>query len=291
MSKQHEKSMIDFQRLLSTKDFKTEKELRDFMNSLVGTELPSFPEETLTNEEKAINLVLSAYDFEPRIGFEKVMEALELDSDCIEAYEFLGNINDFPPISDAFYEKGISIGRKKFGAKYFKENKGHFWLLHETRPFMRCMHLHANCLYELNKIQESIEVFEEMIELNPNDNQGIRDQLLLYLIEVEDKIKFAKYEKQYKSDFMTFSLFNRALFAFINEGETKNSETLLRKAIKQNKYVAKKLISRRDSIFDSDGYTTGSEEEADYYVSHSKRIWESKPGAKDWLKRISKDKK
>jgi len=291
MSKQHEKAMIDFQRLLSTKDFKTETELRDFMNSLVGTELPSFPEETLTNEEKAIDLVLSAYDFEPRIGFEKVMEALELDSDCIEAYEFLGNINYFPPISDAFYEKGISIGRKKLGANYFKENKGHFWLLHETRPFMRCMHLHANCLYEMNKIQESIEVFEEMIELNPNDNQGIRDQLLLYLIEVEDKIKFTKYEKKYKSDFMTFSLFNRALFSFINEGETKNSETLLRKAIKQNKYVAKKLISKSDSIFDSDGYTSGSEEEADYYVNHSKRIWESKPGTRDWLKRISKDKK
>jgi len=291
MSKQHEKAMIDFQRLLSTKDFKTEQELRDFMNSLVGTELPSFPEETLTNEEKAIDLVLSAYDCDPKTGFEKVMEALELDSDCIEAYEFLGNINDFPPISDAFYEKGISIGRKKFGAKYFKENKGHFWLLHETRPFMRCMHLHANCLYELNKIQESIEVFEEMIELNPNDNQGIRDQLLLYLIEVEDKSKFTKYDKQFKNDFMTFALFNRALFAFVSEGETKNTEIMLKRALSENKHVAKKLLSKRDSIFDSDGYTTGSEEEADYYVSHAKRIWESKPGAMDWLKRISKDKK
>jgi hypothetical protein len=90
---------------------------------------------------------------------------------------------------------------------------------------------------------------------------------------------------------MTFALFNRALFAFIIEGETKNSETLLRKALLQNKYVAKKVISKSDSIFESDGYTLGSEEEADYYLSHSKRIWESKPGAKDWLKRISKDKK
>lgn len=291
MSKQHEKAMIDFQRLLSTKDFKTEKELTEFMNSLIGNELPSFPEETLTNEEKAVDMVISAYDYDSGIALEKVMEALELDSDCIEAYEFLGNLYDFPAISDAFYEKGISIGRKKFGSKYFKENKGHFWLLHETRPFMRCMHLHANCLYEMNKIQESIEVFEEMIELNPNDNQGIRDQLLLYLIEVEDKVKFTKYEKQYKNDFMTFALFNRALFAFINEGETKNAETLLRRALLQNKYVAKKLISKRNSIFDSDGYTSGSEEEADYYVSHSKRIWESKPGTKDWLKRIMKDQK
>ena len=291
MSKQHEKTMIDLQRLLSTKDFKTKKELTDFMNSLIGTELPSFPEETLTNQEQAIDLALSAYDFDPRIGFEKVKEALELDSDCIEAYEFLGNVNDFPPISDAFYEKGITIGRKKFGAKYFKENKGHFWLLHETRPFMRCLYFHANCLYEMNKTQESIEVFEEMIELNPNDNQGVRDQLLLYLIEVEDKNKFIKYDKQYKNDQMTFALFNRALFAFINEGETKNSETLLRKALLQNKYVAKKVISKSDSIFESDGYTLGSEEEADYYLSHSKRIWESKLGAKDWLKRISKDKK
>jgi tetratricopeptide (TPR) repeat protein len=288
MSKQHEKAMIDFQRLLSTKDFKSAKELNDFMNSLVGTELPSFPEETLTNEEKAIDLVLSAYESDPKTGFERVMDALKLDSDCIEAYEFLGNVNEFPPISDAFYEKGISIGRKKFGSKYLKENKGHFWLLHETRPFMRCMHLHATCLYEMNKIQESIEVFEEMIELNPNDNQGIRDQLLLYLIEVEDKSRFTTYDKQFKNDFMTFARFNRALFAFVSEGETKNAETLLKRALSENKHVAKKLLSKRDSILNSDGFTAGSVEEANYYVALSKRIWESKSGAMNWLKRISK---
>jgi tetratricopeptide (TPR) repeat protein len=284
MSKHHEKAMIDLQRLLATQDFKSEKELKDFMNSIVGNQIPSFPEETLTNEEKAIDLVLEAYNQEPQIGLEYIADALELDTDCIEAYEFLGCCYDFPAIATAFFEKGIQIGRKKFGGEYLRNNKGHFWGLHETRAFMRCLQFYSDCLYQTNKVHDSIEVLEELIELNPNDNQGVRDQLLLYSIEVGDKAKFIKYQKKFKNDFMTFAAFNKALFAFINEGESKSAERLLTNAISINKHVAKKLLSKQDVIYNSDGYILGSEDEADYYASQAKKIWKSNPEALNWLK-------
>lgn len=147
MSKQHEKAMIDFQRLLSTKDFKTEKELRDFMNSLIGTELPSFPEETLTNEEKAIDLVLSAYDCDPKTGFERVMEALELDCDCIDAYEFLGNINDFPPISDAFMRKEFRLDGKNLELNFLGRSKDIFgFCMRQDRLCDICIYTQTVCM-------------------------------------------------------------------------------------------------------------------------------------------------
>lgn len=288
MSKQNEKVMIDLQRLLATQNFKSEKELKDFMNNIVGSPIPSFPEETLTNQEKAIDLVLDAYDQEPQIGFEYIADALELDPDCIEAYEFLGCCYDIPAIATAFFEKGIQIGRNKFGGEYLKNNRGHFWGLHETRAFMRCLQFYADCLYQIGKVHDSIKVLEEMIELNPNDNQGVRDQLLLYSIEIGDKDKFIKYQKKFKNDFMTFSAFNKVLFAFINGGESKSAERMLKNAISINKHVAAKLLSNHDVTYNSDGYVSGSEDEADYYVSQAKKIWKSHPEAINLLKKFMK---
>ncbi len=60
---------------------------------------------------------------------------------------------------------------------------------------MRCMHSYAECLNDLGRVSDSISVFEEMIRLNPNDNQGVRDQLLLHLIRLNEFNKFRKYIK------------------------------------------------------------------------------------------------
>ena len=78
-----------------------------------------------------------------------------------------------------------------------KENKGMFYGIHETRPFMRCLHQCSFCLYAMGNTKECVKILEEMVELNPNDNQGVRDYLLLYLLEVDETEKFKKYAKQF----------------------------------------------------------------------------------------------
>ena len=44
---------------------------------------------------------------------------------------------------------------------------------------MRCLQAYSDCLIDMGKVKEAIEVLEELIYLNPNDNQGARDHLLL----------------------------------------------------------------------------------------------------------------
>lgn len=138
--------------------------------------------------------------------------------------------------------------------------------------------------------KESVAIYEEMIELNPNDNQGVRDQLLLYLIELNEDKKFKKYAKAYEDDFMAFPLFNRALFAFKTEGETKNSNKLLEKALAQNKHVAKRLLLKKQIGEIAEYYGIGDENEANYYASYAQEVWASIEGALDWLKKHNKDK-
>ncbi len=288
MNGKHEKLMADLQRLLNAQDFKSEDELRKFMDGLVGKQIPSFPKEALSFQEQAQDLVFAAYELTPAKAKANIEKALKLDPDCIEAYEFLGSMEKSAEVATAFYEKGISIGRRVFGGTYLEEHKGMFWGFHETRPFMRCLQQYSECLYEIGKVRECVTVLEEIIELNPDDNQGIRDQLLLYLIELDENKKFLKYAKMFEGGSRAFPLFNRALFAFKTEGETENANKQLLKALKQNKFVAKRLLSKKPITELADHYSLGSENEADYYASFAQPIWAKTKGALEWLKKHNK---
>ncbi|MBX7202833.1 MAG: hypothetical protein IT240_05795 [Bacteroidia bacterium] len=287
MSKQHDKAMTDLQRLLGTQDFKTEADLQKFLDGIIGQPIPSFPKEALSFQEQAQDLVFEAYELPPAKAKLNIEKALQLDSNCIEAYEFLGSMERTAEIACAFYEKGIAIGRQVFGGKYLEDHKGAFWGFHETRPFMRCMQHYSGCLYTMGKVKECVAVLEEMIELNPDDNQGVRDHLLLYLIQLDEKKKFEKYAKMFNGDSMAFPLFNRALFAFKTEGETENANKQLQKALKQNKFVAAKILSKKPITELANHYGIGDENEADYYVFFAQHIWQSTNGATSWLKKLS----
>lgn len=288
MNKQHDKLMTDLQRLLKTQEFKSEADIRKFMDGIVGQKIPSFPKEPLNLKEQAQNLVFAAFELPPSKAKKNIEKALQLDSKCIEAYEWLGSMEDTAEIAIVFYEKGITIGRQIFGGKYLEKHLGAFWGIHETRPFMRCLQQYSDCLYAMGKVNECVAVLEEMIELNPNDNQGVRDQLLLYLIQLDERKKFDKYAEMFKEDNMAFSLFNRALFAFKTEGETESANKQLQKALNQNKYVAAKLLSKNQIIEFADHYGIGDENEADYYTHFAQQIWQQSKGATDWLKKHSR---
>lgn len=179
------------------------------------------------------------------------------------------------------------MGRQLFGGNYLIERKGMFWGLIETRPFMRCLQQYADCLHDIEKVKECVAVMEELIALNPNDNQGVREQLLLYLIELNEDKKFRKYVDQYKEDGMAFALFTRALFAFKTEGESDNANALLKNTLKQNKFVAPLILSSNliTSIPATHGY--GDRDEATVFVHFAKDVWVYTNGALEWLMKMS----
>ena len=288
MDKEHDKFMTDLHRLLGNQDFQNEDELKSFLDGLTGKKIPSVSKNTLTNKEKAQDLVLEAYELTPAKAKKNIDKALELDPDCIEAYEYLSGCESTLERAGAYLEKGIEIGRKLFFGDNFEYHKGHFWGIHETRPFMRCLQLYSEVLYLKNKKKECVDILEEMISLNPNDNQGVRDQLMLYLIELNEVKKYEKYANMYKVDEMAFSLFNHALFTFKTEGDTTKAKKQLQKAIKQNKFVLEKLISGQPIVELSDHYGFGDESEADYYVDSAQHIWRQTKGAMEWLKKQAK---
>jgi tetratricopeptide (TPR) repeat protein len=283
--KKQDKVFQDLQRLLESQDFKSKEEVEKFMGGLMGKPVPSFPKESLTIKEQAQDLIFEAYELPDDKGYELALKALQMDPECIEAYEYLGSLEPITETAIVYYKYGVEIGRRIFANNYLKDSIGHFWMIHETRPFMRCLQAYADCSSIIGRYFDSIAVFEEMIKLNPNDNQGVRDQLLLYLIKINDLNKFRKYDKMYKDDLSAFISFNRVLFAFKTEGSSPNSNGLLNKAIKSNRYVIPKLISKTINKAFPEVYGVGDENEALFYCYFAHKIWHETAGAIDWIKR------
>lgn len=284
-----DKMFSDLHRLLNSKDFESEKELQGFLDGLVGKKVPSQEKEELTAEEQAQDLVFEAWELPPERGKEKALEALSLDSGCIEAYEYLAGTTHSIDKAMSYFKTGIAIGRKRFGGEFLKENKGHFWGIFETRPFMRCLQNYADCLYMKGEVEECVSVLEEIIELNPNDNQGVRDQLGLYYLQLNKLEKFRKLNNAYSEDSGAFHNFNLALFTYKSEGRTTKADELLRIGISENEFVVPKLTQRKPVEEFPDYYGYGDENEALYYASYAKPVWMYTLGALAWLRDVQKE--
>jgi tetratricopeptide (TPR) repeat protein len=280
-------SMKDLHRLLAKQEFQTEDDVKAFMNSLMGKPIPMMSPQDLTPEEQAEDIVAEAQDLPPAQARKKIQEALALDPDCIDAYVALGSLEAESKAALKHLEKGVAIGRRKFFGENAEEYAGHFWGMTETRPFMRCMHLMGECLLTMGtpkSLEQGLAIYEEMLTLNPNDNQGIRDMFLLFCIIGKKYDTFAKYDAQF-DDGTAFCAFNRALCAFCSKGDTENARALLEQANTVNPYVIPKLLTRITKPVRPEYYGMGDENEAHYYILYAYPFWQTLPGVAAWLRK------
>jgi tetratricopeptide (TPR) repeat protein len=103
-------------------------------------------------------------------------EALRIDPGHADAWVHLGNrrFDDGRVVEAlAHYERGQAAAEARTvgdPARY----PGPFWGDVDSRPFMRALHGRGLCLWRLERRDDARQVFAWMLELNPNDNQGVR---------------------------------------------------------------------------------------------------------------------
>jgi tetratricopeptide (TPR) repeat protein len=102
-----------------------------------------------------------------------LMEVLCMDLRCIDAHAHLGNLEfDLSPTRAILhYEIGMRIAELSLPPDF---DGLLLWGSIYNRPFLRCLHGFGLCLWRLGKLREARQVFERMLALNPNDNQGVR---------------------------------------------------------------------------------------------------------------------
>jgi tetratricopeptide (TPR) repeat protein len=104
---------------------------------------------------------------------ELLMDTLLRDLRCLDAHAHLGNhiFERSPQRALVHYEIGIRIGELSLPEGFDGVLP---WSSLYNRPFLRCLHGYGLCLWRLGHADQAIQVFERILALNPNDNQGAR---------------------------------------------------------------------------------------------------------------------
>jgi len=235
--------------------------------------------------EKAQELIYEAWDADTHTKCISLAEkALEIYPDCADAYVILAEESaDHLFEAIELYRKGVEAGERAIGKNTFLDLAGNFWMAIETRPFMRAKAGLAGCLWEGGQFKEALTHYREMLELNPGDNQGIRYIIAGWLLYLEYDEELENLLDSYKETTCEW-LYTKALFAFKKHGDSIESLSILKNALKANSFVPIYLLDRKDmpEIL-PDMYSFGSEDEAIIYVERNGTIWRKVKGSLQWL--------
>ena len=170
--------------------------------------------------------------------------------------------------------------------QFIKDNTGHFWGLHETRPYMM-LRAHRAKIHALHGYtQKAQSELEELLKLNPNDNQANRFLLMNCLIinKQWDKLDALLADFDFQELHTTAS---RALSAFVMHGDSKPANEYKKMLQQQNKHFTKILTGQEKLKEQQPSYfSPGSKEEVAVYLdSLGKQAWISVPVSLFWLRK------
>ncbi len=210
--------------------------------------------------------------------------ALKLDPECVDARSVEIQVTVDDPLERVKACKALlERTRRAMGKQFFEENKGQFWGVVTTRPYMRALEYLADLLVSQERFVEAITVYEEMIELNPEDNQGARDSLLgLYLGE-GDVLRARSLLNRYHEDDMAVFSWGRAIERFLS-GDLPEARKALKNAVKANAFVLAIMSGIEEMPEDYEGgFSPGDINEAWYCLMEFGPVWEKQPDVLPWI--------
>lgn len=212
-------------------------------------------------------------------------EALAISPDCADAYVLLAEHAPRRKEALTLYEQGVAAGERALGPEVFEREAGHFWGILETRPYMRARLGLAHALWTAGRRDEAAQHLQDMLRLNPGDNQGVRYTLAGFLLFLDRDDELEQLLQQYPDEGTAAWAYTRALLAFRRHGDTPEAVKLLKAALKANKHVPDFLLGREFPPSEQpDYYGRGDRNEALEYIASFMASWKATPGAVAWLR-------
>jgi len=246
--------------------------------------LDAMPSTAASPVERAQDLVYRAFEARGRRRVQLARKALDLSRDCADAWVILAEHAADLDRARELYAEGVSAGERALGQQVFEQEAGHFGSTVETRPYMRARFGLAQVLERLGRREEATDHYRELLRLNSNDNQGVRDLLLPVLLISRRDDEAAALLDRYAEDASAVWCYGHALVTFRREGDSAAARDRVRAALRANRRVAKYLAGAAvlpDQ--DPETYAFGSEEEAVIAARTLAEAWTATPGATAWL--------
>jgi len=182
--------------------------------------------------------------------------------------------------------KAVNIGLSCFPTRFSIGKDLLSWGLLDNRPFLRAYHSFGLTLLEREKVAEALEIFTNILSLNPNDNQGVRSLVVTCNFILQRPWEVLAISQQYEDDMMAEIVYGTVL-ALFQMGLKSDAETALSEAVKYLPLVAQELVKKRHPKPEElylDRITVGGMDEAYYYWTEHGKFWKNTSGAIDFVK-------
>lgn len=248
----------------------------------------------------------------PRLGdeaYDGLHEAIDLweVGELAEAERRLRRlIDEYPEFIDAYHHLALAVsgqGRVDEAFEIWQEAvelglgclPGEFdrgrhqlpWGILENRPFLRAYHALGLEYLERGRVEEALAVFEEILTMNPGDNQGVRALVVDCNLRLKRPEAVIELANRYPGDVMEGVVYGRAL-ALYQLGRMREAEEALEVAIGMYPLIAEELLKTshpQPEGLRPDRVTLGGADQAYYYWVEQGEYWEETPGALDLVRR------
>lgn len=210
--------------------------------------------------------------------------ALEVYPDSPDAYLILAEEAENETDARAFLKAGMEAGERELGEAFFAENKGHFWGLHETRPYIRICKSYADSCWFSGNAEEAAKTLEHILALNPEDNTGARYLLTAAYLYSNKLAETEQVLEKFGKDAAATVAYDRMVLEYKKNGITSQLKMLYRVARNVNKHVPDYLLGIKRLPHNLPDFVgMGDANEAIEYVIVHSRLWTSLPDLVKWM--------
>jgi len=278
-----EQMMVGLQRAIAERGLTGIEEINAFMAESGGKVALREPDTSPAGRAQA--RFYEALDVYGRLRIKLAREALAIHPDCADAWGLLAEEMPDRARRTELYARAMAAAERTLGSAPFEEHVGHFWGVIETRPYMRARFGYAECLWIAGRHDEALGHLQELLRLNPGDNQGVREVLLPRLLERGRDDEAAQLLEAFEDDPSSVLGYGRALLEFRGSGDGEAAQAKLAVAVRSNPHVTKYLSgSARSPEQLPDRYGFGTDEEAVIAAASLLGAWRATPGAMAWLR-------
>ena len=189
------------------------------------------------------------------------------------------------PLALALWRQAVAAGTLAIGPLGFLDMEGEFWGYLETRPYMRARAGLAQELWRQGRHDAAIGELQDLLLLNPGDNQGLRYLLLGWLLELGRDAEATALHARYDGDSYAGWRYGAALLAFRRDGgDSAAARKALRDALAGNPHLGPLLtgaVPMPKRL--PDAYSPGEASEAQVAYREMHPAWDATPGALAWL--------
>lgn len=256
-------------------------ELNDLLNSKFTGPMDDVEYSLDTPADRAAAKCQDAIESFGRRRIQLARQALKEDPNHIESLVLLAESTRVPEQRIRAFQRTVDAGRQELGSMLHEE-VGHFWGIAKTRPFMRACHGLAEALHAAGQSNDAIAQYQEMLRLNPGDNQGVRYEVIPLMIAHNRESAAMELLERYREESALWC-YMKSLVEYRTNGPTsRKSRQAMRAAFKANEHVAMELQSAGPPRSPA-AYSMGSVEEAITCIHELDEAWRETEGYVDFM--------